>query len=62
MKNLKKLIYDIKLESAKLGQKNKEELELKISEIKKRATREPLEELIPEWFALIQEISFQEIV
>jgi preprotein translocase subunit SecA len=61
MKNLKKLIYDIKLESAKLGQKNKEELELKISEIKKRATREPLEELIPEWFALIQEISFQEI-
>ena len=61
MKNLKKLIYDIKLESAKLGQKNKEELELKISEIKKRATREPLEELIPGWFALIQEISFQEI-
>jgi preprotein translocase subunit SecA len=58
---MKKLIYDIKLESNKLIQKSEEELTLKIAEIKKRAIKEPLENLITEWFALIQEVSFRQI-
>jgi len=58
---MKKLIYDIKLEADKLNQKTEEELELKIAKIKKRAMKEPLEDLITEWFALIQEVSFRQI-
>jgi preprotein translocase subunit SecA len=58
---MKKLIYNIKLEADKLNQKTEEELELKIAKIKKRAMKEPLESLITEWFALIQEVSFREI-
>ena len=58
---MKKLIYNIKLEADKLNQKTEEELELKIAKIKKRAMKEPLEDLITEWFALIQEVSFRQI-
>jgi preprotein translocase subunit SecA len=58
---MKKLIYDIKLESNKLKDKNEEEINKKINEIKKRSKTEKLDNLIVEWFSLIQEVSFRTI-
>lgn len=58
---MKKLIYDIKLEANQLSQKNDEELDLNIQEIKKRAKQEPLENIITKWFALTQEVSYRKI-
>ena len=54
---MKKLIYDIKLESDKLNQNTQDELAQKILKIKNRAKSEALTSLIPEWFALTQEVS-----
>ena len=54
---MKKLIYDIKLESDKLNQNTQDELAQKILKIKNRAKSESLTSLIPEWFALTQEVS-----
>ena len=58
---MKELIYNIKLEGEKLIPQTDEELKNKIIEIKKRATKEPLENLITEWFPLVQEIAFRTI-
>lgn len=58
---MKKLIYNIKLEAKKLIDQTDEELTIRITEIKKRAAKEPLDNLIPEWFSLIQEVSFRTI-
>jgi preprotein translocase subunit SecA len=60
-KKMKELIYEIKLEANQLSQKSDEEFALKIDEIKKRASKEPLEDLITKWFPLIQEASFRTI-
>jgi preprotein translocase subunit SecA len=58
---MKKIIYDIKLESEKLTKKTDDELKIIITKIKKRLEKEPLNNLIVEWFAMIQEISFRTI-
>lgn len=58
---MKKLIYDIKVESEKLSENTQEELNLKIEKIKQRAKNESLEKLMVEWFALIQETSVRTI-
>ena len=58
---MKEIVYAIKTESAKLNQKTEEELNYKIEKLKKRATKEPLENLIIDWFAMVQEISFRKI-
>ena len=58
---MKKLIYQIKTEGNKLKEKNDEELNQKIEELKKRAEKEKLENLIVEWFAMVQEVSYRKI-
>jgi preprotein translocase subunit SecA len=58
---MKKLIYEIKSEASKLKEKNNEELNEKIQQLKKRAEKEKLENLIVEWFAMVQEVSSRTI-
>ena len=58
---MKNLIYEIKVENTKLGQKSDEELEGKIIQIKKRAQNESIDKLIVDWFALVQEVAFRKI-
>jgi preprotein translocase subunit SecA len=58
---MKKLISEIKIVSNSLIQNTDDELTLKIEKIKKRTKNESLDELIVEWFALVQEISFRKI-
>ena len=58
---MKKLIYEIKLESNKLSEKSEEELNSCIEKIKKRQKKESLDNLLVEWFALVQEVSFRTI-
>lgn len=58
---MNKLIYDIKLEANTLQNKSDAELQQKIIKVTKRAEIEPLENLIREWFALTQEVSFRTI-
>jgi preprotein translocase subunit SecA len=65
---MKKLIYEIKLESNKLNQKNDEELNEKIEQFKKQFNSNKIndlkkypEKLIIEWFAIVQEVAFRQI-
>ena len=58
---MKKLIHDIKHEALKLVEKSEEEIALTAEKLKIRATKEPLESLLSEWFALTQEVSFRTI-
>ena len=65
---MKKLIYEIKLESNKLNQKNDEELNQKIEQFKKQFNSKKIndlkkypENLIIEWFAIVQEVAFRQI-
>lgn len=58
---MKNLIYAIKQTSNTLQEKTIEELNAKIEEVKKRQENEPLDNLLVDWFALTQEISFREI-
>jgi preprotein translocase subunit SecA len=58
---MKKYIYQIKQESDLLRQKTDEELALKINAIKKRSKTTILDNLIIEWFSLVQEISWRKI-
>jgi preprotein translocase subunit SecA len=58
---MKNLIYEIKIENTNLRQKSDEELEGKITQLKKRAKIEALDKLVVEWFALVQEVSFRKI-
>ena len=58
---MKKLIYEIKSEANKLKEKNNDELNEKIQQLKKRAEKEKLENLIIEWFAMVQEVSYRTI-
>lgn len=54
---MKKEIYAIKTESKNLDEKTDEELSLLIEKTKKRLKNENLNDLIPSWFALVQEAS-----
>jgi preprotein translocase subunit SecA len=58
---MKKIIRNIKEELLILENQTNEELSLKTEKLKKRSTKEPLDNLIPEWFALVQEISSRTI-
>ena len=58
---MKNLINEIKIENAKLGQKNDEELESKILQVKKRSKVDSLDQVLVEWFALVQEVAFRTI-
>jgi preprotein translocase subunit SecA len=58
---MKKLIYEIKIESTKLSEKSDEEINVIIQKIKKRRNQESLDNLIVEWFAIVQEISYRTI-
>jgi preprotein translocase subunit SecA len=58
---MQKLVSEIKTASNLLKEKSIEELELIIQKIKSRSTKEPLENLLVEWFALTQEMSYRTI-
>jgi preprotein translocase subunit SecA len=58
---MKKLIYEIKLESNKLSEKSDEEINIILQTIKKRKNKECLDNLIVEWFAIVQEVSYRTI-
>ena len=58
---MKKLIYEIKLESNKLSEKSDEEINIILQTIKKRKNKESLDNLIVEWFAIVQEVSYRTI-
>lgn len=58
---MKKLIYEIKQESNKLSGKSDEDFRIAIQKVKTRKQKEPLKNLIVEWFALVQEASFRAI-
>ena len=58
---MKNYISDIKAESDNLRQKTDEELILKIEKVKKRAKIESLNNVLIEWYALVQEISARTI-
>jgi preprotein translocase subunit SecA len=58
---MKKYIYQIKQEADLLKQKSDEELNLKIASIKKRSKITILDNILVEWFALVQEIAWRKI-
>ena len=58
---MKKFLYDIKTKSTEFTTKTQEELEDLITKIKKRSQKDSLETILPEWFAMVQEISFRKI-
>lgn len=58
---MKNTISEIKRESLQLTSLTEEELTLRIEKLKKRVNIEPLENLLPECFALVQETSFRKI-
>jgi preprotein translocase subunit SecA len=58
---MKNLIYDIKVENTKLGQKSNEELEETINQVKKQSKVESLDKVLVKWFALVQEVAFRKI-
>jgi preprotein translocase subunit SecA len=58
---MKKFLSDIKLEFSNLHIKTDEELETQIFKLKKRSEYDPLEKFLPEWFAMVQEISLRKI-
>ena len=58
---MKKILSDIKIALNKFTTKSEEELEIEIEKIKKRLKKSSLDILLPEWFALVQEVSFRKI-
>lgn len=58
---MKKLIYEIKEACNKIEGKTTEELNDIIKKIKNRKKKESLDNLLVDWFALTQEVSFREI-
>jgi len=58
---MKKSLFDIKTELLQLESKTDEELTTIIEKLKKRSKKEPKENLIAPWFAMVQEISYRKI-
>ena len=58
---MKKFLSNIKEEGKYLTSKSKEELNILIQRVQKRIKKEPLENVMVEWFALTQEVAFREI-
>ena len=60
-KQMQKFLSDIKIEFSNLHTKTDEELEIQIFKLKKRSEDDSLEKILPEWFAMVQEISLRKI-
>jgi len=58
---MNKLINEIKKKSKDLYNANNDELKNSIVKLKKRAEKEGLEEILIDWFAIVQEVSFREL-
>ena len=58
---MKNLISNIKTESLELLEKTDDELQLKITQIKKEINKEGIDKGVAKWFALVQEIANREI-
>ena len=58
---MKNLINNIKLESKNLASYTEEELDATIEKIKRKADKEGLDNIITDWFALVQEVSERKI-
>nr|AYO28750.1 preprotein translocase subunit SecA [Neotessella volvocina]AYO28761.1 preprotein translocase subunit SecA [Neotessella volvocina] len=58
---MKKILSEIKIEFNKISQISEEELMFKIEKVKNRRKKESLEKILPEWFALVQEMSLRKI-
>jgi preprotein translocase subunit SecA len=58
---MKKIISNIKTEAYSLSQYTDEQLKEKIEKIKKRVNNEGINNILTEWFAIVQEISFRQI-
>jgi preprotein translocase subunit SecA len=58
---MKKYIYDIKQQAQLLTQKTDDELLSIVEKIKKRALQVSLDDLLVEWFAIVQEVSYRKI-
>ena len=58
---MKKFLSDIKIEHSYLTSKSDEELQIQINKLKKQQAQQGLDNIIPQWFAMVQEISFRKI-
>jgi len=58
---MQKLVSEIKNAANVLKEKSIEELEIIIQKTKERAKKESLENILVDWFALTQEISYRTI-
>jgi preprotein translocase subunit SecA len=58
---MKKIISAIKIESKNLSEKTDDELKYQIEKIKNKVKKEDLTNVIIDWFALVEEISFRQI-
>ena len=58
---MKNLINKIKIEAQNLVTATEEELDIKILKTKQRAKTEGLENILVDWFALVQEVSYRKI-
>jgi len=58
---MKKKLSAIKEETRKLTEKTEEELLLQLSFLKKREAKEGIDSILPEWFAMVQEMSYRKI-
>ena len=58
---MKKFISNVKSELSILETKTDQELEIEIEKLQKRSQKETLENLMPQWFACVQEISYRKI-
>jgi preprotein translocase subunit SecA len=58
---MKKKLSEIKEESKKLLEKTEEELVFHLDFLKKREKKEGIDSILPEWFAMVQEMSYRKI-
>jgi preprotein translocase subunit SecA len=58
---MKKFISNVKSELSILETKTDQELEIEIEKLQKRSQKETLENIMPQWFACVQEISYRKI-
>ena len=58
---MKNFISDVKTESFNLEGKSNDELQTQMGKLKRRQIEEGLESIIPQWFAMVQEVSFRNI-
>lgn len=58
---MKTILSQIKQEASQLQEKTNEELTTKIITLKKRTQTESLDQLLPEWFAMTQEVAFRKL-